>query len=286
MCGTVNYLSIDLSGVTVTVEKEDLAQFLDLLRHPVDESNFYEGWVTEHNPSVSSVGFAVRFEGGMAYADFHNLPFYYKDGWDVYHNRIIARVREHREFRAWTGHACRFESSLPTGAPGSQYEGFPRVSFERAIGHVFFRCGTSRYCYVNGLMLTLRHSSHERRGTSLLRGRRYLERVDRIVPWVSGCATALPSQSSDSYTMRLVRSVRPPLCLTTYPGLPSLDPRSRTFEVDMLGAIKQAWSFACPFERGLRSAVEELRPAIERFNASPFDVPITFLRSWAEQQWA
>lgn len=111
----MNKVSIKIGCVTVTVSKENEGDVLSLLGSLAFNSRIIkDGWITWDNPSHSSIGFAVFFDGLKIYADFHNLPYYYRDRnynnrWVQYHEAIINHVRKHPSFSSWEGHASRFE---------------------------------------------------------------------------------------------------------------------------------------------------------------------------------
>ena len=168
---------------------------------------------------------------------------------------------------------------------GTNYEGFPLTSFERGIGHVFFRGPEGRYLYVNGLMHLLKYSSVERAGKSLLRGRSRLPNTDVRLPWRGRCATPFEVSEACSDTFRIVAELGPPICLLTYPRLPSLDPRDPGFHEKIAAAIHEAWSFGCPFQGGRRRHDEDLMEDTKMLRVSPFDVPLTLTSLWAMEQY-
>jgi hypothetical protein len=123
---------------------------------------------------------------------------------------------------------------------------------------VFFRGPEGRFLYVNGLMHLLKYSSVERAGKNLLRGRSRLRDTDVRLPWRDRCATPLEVPEACSDTFRMVAGHRPPICLLTYPRLPSLDPRDPSFHEKIAAVIREAWSFSCPFQGGHRQHDEAL----------------------------
>jgi len=167
---------------------------------------------------------------------------------------------------------------------GTNYEGFPLTSFERGIGHVFFRGPEGRFLYVNGLMHLLKYSSVERAGKNLLRGRSRLRDTDVRLPWRDRCATPLEVPEACSDTFRMVAGLGPPICLLTYPRLPSLDPRDPSFHEKIAAVIREAWSFSCPFQGGRRQHDEALMEDTKSLRVSPFDVPLTLTSMWALEQ--
>lgn len=167
---------------------------------------------------------------------------------------------------------------------GTNYEGTPLTNFERGIGHVFFRNSADRFLYVNGLMHLLKYSSLERAGKNLLRGRTRLRSADIHLPWTGRCATPLEVTDGSSLTFRTVAELGPPVCLLTYPCLPSLDPRDPGFYEKITAAVREAWTFRCPFQRYLLEHDELLAEDIKSLRVSPFDLPLTLTSMWAMKQ--
>lgn len=168
---------------------------------------------------------------------------------------------------------------------GTNYAGFPLASFERGIGgHVFFRNSAGRFLYVNGLMHLLKYSSLERAGTNLLRGRTRLRSAEIRLPWTGRCATPLEVEDGSSLTFRTVAELGPPVCMLTYPRLPSLDPRDPGFHEKITAAVREAWTFRCPFEGYLLEHDKILAEDTRSLRVSPFDVPLTLTSMWAMQR--
>lgn len=167
---------------------------------------------------------------------------------------------------------------------GTNYEGFPLTSFERGIGHVFFRSSDRRFLYVNGLMHLLKYSSLERDGRNLLRGRSRLSNAEIRLAWSGSCATPLEVTEGSSGTFKSIAELGPPVCLLTYPRLPSLDPRDPVFHEKITAAIREAWNFKCPFEKELRTYGEALTEDTKMQRVSPFDLPLTLTSMWAIKQ--
>jgi len=110
----MTYFSVDIGHVTITIREEDREWLQNVLGPSSIGRTFYEGWITDDNPSPAPIGFGVFRDGPLIYADFHNLPYYYRRRYQAYHNEIVRYVTGHSAFRSWTGHACRFEpSQLP-----------------------------------------------------------------------------------------------------------------------------------------------------------------------------
>lgn len=168
---------------------------------------------------------------------------------------------------------------------GTGYAGFPLASFERGIGHVFFQISSSRYLYVNGLMHLLKYSSLFRAGKNLLRGRRYLNDMDLASPWHGPCATDLKLGTGVvSPTMQQIITMRPPVCLISYPSLPNLDAHDERFPDKLMNALQRDWETQhCPFGEGLVRNSQHLLSHVVGRNASSFDVPLTYLSQWAAQ---
>jgi len=116
MVADFKHLNIDVGHVTITFLREEKERVATLLGVE-DSARFYSGWITEENPSKNPIGFALWFDSdGRVYADFHNLPFYYRsrDGYQPYHDCIVSSVSKHPSFRSWAGQASRFNpSELP-----------------------------------------------------------------------------------------------------------------------------------------------------------------------------
>jgi len=106
----MEYINIDIGHVTVTLDEKFKNYFLDFFRESIRIDNFYRGWINSNNPSPSPMGFAVIFEDNQVYANFHDLPFYYRNNWDEYHRRIVAHVAKHPLFRGWNGNGHRFSA--------------------------------------------------------------------------------------------------------------------------------------------------------------------------------
>ena len=62
----------------------------------------------------------------------------------------------------------------------TNYEGFPKTSFERSIGHVFFKSIDNDFYYINGLMHFLPECTLIRKGVMLLRGSHYIEKTKSL----------------------------------------------------------------------------------------------------------
>jgi|SRR5579864_2572093 len=171
--------------------------------------------------------------------------------------------------------------------PGTQYEGFPLSTFERGIGHVFFRSAGRRYYYVNALMHLLKYSSLHRDGRNLLRGAHAIRDIDLRIPYSGRCATQLdPAYGEPSATFRQISEMGPPVCLLSYPKLPSLDPRDDNFDAQVLGTIRNAWDSGCPFQPELLRQSESLIHSVMNQRASPFDIPLTLISIWATERHA
>lgn len=166
---------------------------------------------------------------------------------------------------------------------GTNYEGYPRVSFEREIGHIFFQTAQREYLYINGLMHLLPHCSLERNGRSLLRGCKVLARRQLSLPFDGHCmSTLFDDFAARSDTLRRVFDMRPPRCLLSLTKVPSLDPRPigvpSAPDIASL-VIKET---GCPFDSFLRELFRQLRIDIESQRMSPFDVPLSLLSMWAQ----
>lgn len=111
----MEYINIDIGRVTVTLREEFKNRFLDLFGDLVKLDEVYGGWINSNNPSPSRIGFAAVFEeASEVYANFHDLPFYYQNNWEVYHHRIVSHVSKNPLFEGWRGHAHRFsKEKLP-----------------------------------------------------------------------------------------------------------------------------------------------------------------------------
>lgn len=166
--------------------------------------------------------------------------------------------------------------------PHTSYPGFPLSSFERGIGNVFFRGAEGKYCYINGLMHALKYSSLHRDGRNLLRGRRVVENIDLQLSWAGPCATELEAEQNEpSATFTQISEMHPPVCLLTYPKLPTLDPRDESFEARVLDVILQAWQLPCPFASDLIRHSKAVLQSIVAQKASPFDIPLVEISMWA-----
>jgi hypothetical protein len=169
--------------------------------------------------------------------------------------------------------------------PSTQYEGFPLSSFERGIGHVFFRTKSSQYLYVNGLMHLLKHSTLLREEKNLLRGRRTVGELGMDLPYSGRCHTPLPTSSAGkSPTFELISAMAPPVCLVAFPSLPILDPRIPDFGSRIAEAISKAWTSGCPFSHDLHRKMDTISTSIANQSASPFDLPLTHVSMWAARQ--
>lgn len=167
----------------------------------------------------------------------------------------------------------------------TNYEGFPLATFERGIGHVFFReAGSSAYIYVNGLMHLLRFSSLQREGRSLLRGRRVMGDLNMTLAWQGPCPTPIAQQDDRSHspTMSSILGLRPPACLLRYNRLPNLDPRDDLFPTAIYTWLREAWVSECPVTEELKRCSEQIRDDLVRLKASPFDLPLTQISMWAD----
>jgi hypothetical protein len=158
---------------------------------------------------------------------------------------------------------------------GTNYEGFPRSTFERGIGHVFFRWADNRYLYINGLMHLFKYSSLRRAGKSLLRGRRHIEALRLELPQRGPCRMQLEVPEVSSSTFREICKLRPPLCLLSYPSLPSLDPRDESFDLRISETLDQGSLFGCPVERLLIRYSKDLMPHVTNLRVSPFDLRLS-----------
>jgi hypothetical protein len=162
---------------------------------------------------------------------------------------------------------------------GTNYEGFPLATFERGVGHVFYKGEDNRFVYINGLMHVLKHSSLARGGKSLLRGRRHLQLPNRLA-WSGSCPSWPTHGENSSATLRAILEIGPPACLLTYSQVPSLDPRDPAFEEKILSAMRENWRFGCPLEDQMRLDNDALRTQVLRQHVSPFDVPLTYASAW------
>lgn len=131
--------------------------------------------------------------------------------------------------------------------PSTNCGGFPLATFERGIGHVFYREANGRYIYVNGLMHLLKHSSLDRDGKNLLRGRRHME-LPITLPWSGRCPSWQCRTENSSNTLRTILRLGPPACLVTYAHIPSLDPRDPNFVENVCSIFRDNWKFGCPLE--------------------------------------
>jgi len=169
---------------------------------------------------------------------------------------------------------------------GTNYEGYPLSTFDRGVGHVFLNGGNGRYYYVNALMHLLKYSSLEREGKSLLRGRRIIEALPLSLAYHGPCATTIePPTNEPSATFQRISAMRPPVCLLTYPRLPSLDPRREDFGALIMGAIRRGWQTGCPFQECLLHHSEAIVPQIAAQSASPFDLPLAEISMWAASRY-
>jgi hypothetical protein len=152
----------------------------------------------------------------------------------------------------------------------TQYEGFPESSFEREIGHVFFRNYNGRFLYVNGLIHLLPHATYFRDERILLRGRRYLPYFHYTEEFCDRCLAPLTLSDDVSPTLREIASLQPPTCLLEFTSLPTLDPRrgiDSSF-LDNCCCAAQEWMYS------------HFRDAIERQRLSLFDVLLAALYRW------
>jgi hypothetical protein len=166
---------------------------------------------------------------------------------------------------------------------GTNYQGYPLDSFERSVGHIFFREDSGRYVYINGLMHLLKYSSLNRDGKSLLRGRRHLQ-TSNLLPWNGQCPSWDHRTERRSETLRSILALAPPACLLTYSHVPSLDPRDPEFAEKINSVMLASWQFGCPIEQALLRDKDSLREQERTQQASPYDIPLTYTRAWAEQQ--
>jgi len=114
-------------------------------------------------------------------------------------------------------------------ALGTKYPGFPKHSFEREIGHVFFRMEDGRFVYINGLMHLLPESTYfaNSNGKFLLRmSRSTLHKLRFRNEFCERCTRPFPLLHNASPTLQNIATLNPPNCLLVFPRLPSLDPRS------------------------------------------------------------
>ena len=102
------YLNLDFERVTITFQAQDRELVSHLLGVTFENSELYEGWITENNPSSCPIGFAIFFRSSRILADFHNLPFYYGRNWEEYTNTLNCVVSEHPEGYRFTSEITGF----------------------------------------------------------------------------------------------------------------------------------------------------------------------------------
>ena len=104
-----SYLNTDVEGMTITFRSEDIDLVSHLLQMPLDPLGLREGWITEENPSVHRTGFAVFFRYSRIFANFHDLPFYYRRDWPDYYGKLRALVARHPESHRFEALTTGFE---------------------------------------------------------------------------------------------------------------------------------------------------------------------------------
>lgn len=107
------HLSIDIGRVTITILREKEHYLKETLGDYAKDAQFYEGWICDENPSPCEIGFALFFDRdtGEAYADFYNVPFFYRGDYQGYILRISDHVSKHPKFKNWQDRA-RFKPDL------------------------------------------------------------------------------------------------------------------------------------------------------------------------------
>jgi len=197
------------------------------------------------------------------------------------HEEHGEEYRKHLDELCSTDAASRLMIVWERERLGNNYSGFPLSSFERGIGHVFFRMAGGRYLYVNGLMLLLRRSSLLRAGKSLLRGGRRIKALDIRLEWPGPCPVELDRGSNASPTLSSLLSMHPPACLLAYEQPPSLDPRDEHFEDKVLESFRRGWTYGCPFELEMQRQSEQIQDKLVTLHVSPFDIPLSAISMWA-----
>ncbi len=168
---------------------------------------------------------------------------------------------------------------------GTNYEGYPLATFERGIGHVFYREHGDRYVYINGLMHLLRHSSLKREGKSLLRGRRHVN-TPITLPWDGRCPSWQEhGERQPSKTLQTILALGPPACLLTYADIPSLNPRDENFADKINLVMRDNWKFGCPIENALHRDKDLMLERERAQQVSPFDIPLAYVSAWAAKQF-
>jgi len=169
---------------------------------------------------------------------------------------------------------------------GTAYEGFPKSSFERCVGHVFFNGPHGRYYYVNGLMHLLEGSSLFRKQKNLLFGSKMVEKLDLNT---NDGARRLTYYSLDhlphSTTFDRMMSLFPPECLLLYRRIPSLDLRDYNAPELILDALKESWAGDCPFQLSLLRNCNKMLKHVSKRKSSAFDLPLAILSKWANNSF-
>ena len=204
------------------------------------------------------------------------VPELWEEGGDEY--------REHLELLCAQDAGRRLMIIWERERPNTNYGGFPLASFERGIGHVFFREVGGDFIYVNGLMQLLKDSTLERKGKSLLRGRRVIKNLDIKLDQTWRCPNwpAIPDGASATY--RQVVAPGPPACALRFETLPTLDPRHANFAHTAAAAFMDSRPESCRLRHDLRDWLKRLSSHVENQSASPFDVPLLFASLWASAE--
>jgi len=102
-------LNVDMGKITIVFHRDDLKKVEGLIpTFPKDDIR--SGWIEDGNPSPQSFGFFLYFrknnEEEYAILDFHNVPFFYKDNFSEYMQKITKHVQGYRLPKTDLSHFC------------------------------------------------------------------------------------------------------------------------------------------------------------------------------------
>ncbi len=169
---------------------------------------------------------------------------------------------------------------------GTNYEGFPRTSFERGVGHLFMRTVDGGFLYINGLMQVLRLTTVERKGRPLLRGASLLSSLRVVNEYDSWhpCQTKLSAtRKRESETFRRISRLNPPSCLLLFRQLPSLHPDDLASDQAVAETLSRGLvDKGCAFTR-IGVTLERLasRKVFSENKMSPFDISLSLVCRWS-----
>jgi len=161
---------------------------------------------------------------------------------------------------------------------GTEYEGFPRTSFERGIGHVFIDVPSERVLYVNSFLAMFSDVNIKRGQKKLVRGAKVFHSIALASRYHWYCKEELPRAILDALGREIVTADAQmednpfPICLFLFPKslvsasaedlgrvctILSSDFLERGCPYAYVGILEDTWS-----------------AAVRDKKASPFDIPI------------